>query len=628
MLNSMRSSKSNVFVWIIIGLLIVALVGFGIGGSGGGTAQTAVASVGDTDVTVDEYARALSDEQRRIAQQVGRQFSIQELRAFGIDQQVIGRLLGVAAIENEAERLGLSVGDATVRDALMRTPAFVGPDGRFDQTAYNFALENANLDPREYDEILRGDTTRRLIELAIAQGVSIPDTAVTATVQFIGQKRAVSWVRLSDRDLPAPITPPTDAQLQEYFDANPESYTLPETRKLTYAYVTEGMLAARHNPSNEEIRKIYDERIDEFSAPARRILDRLVYPDADSAAEAVRQIAAGDISFDEAAAARGLSPDDTDIGEVTAAELDQSARDLIFGSEELGVFGPVTTLLGPTIYRVNAVLDATVVTVEEARDEIADELAREAAAEEIINAYADIQDLVAGGASLEELATDTILELDQMELTSDTRDGLAADENFREEAFAADIGQERDPVELSDGLLVLRVDEIVPPRLQDLEEVKSAVALAWTEAETARVLSDLANGLAARIAGGEDISDIAAEYELLLNEEDPLGRNDIVEDTPPGFITEIFKTDEGAAAVVTDEATVLLAVVTEYVPIDPDSDEAMQPTELFGRELSSATANDVFTYFTLGIQDEAGISVNQSLIANIQSQLATGYSGQ
>ena len=143
MLTSLRSGKSNAFVWVILVLLIIGLAGFGIGSSGGGGASTPVASVGNANVTVDDYVRAYNQENQRLSQQFRRALSPEEMRLFGVDQRILSQLLNGAALDGEAERLGISVGDETVRARLMRTQAFRGIDGNFDETAYEFALQQS-----------------------------------------------------------------------------------------------------------------------------------------------------------------------------------------------------------------------------------------------------------------------------------------------------------------------------------------------------------------------------------------------------------------------------------------------------------------------------------------------------
>jgi len=617
----------DVFVWIIILLLIVGLAGFGISQSGAGGGATAVAGVGDKDVTVNEYVRAVNLESQRISQQVGRQFSIDQMRAFGIDQQVLTQLLNSAAIDNEAEKLGISVGDETIRTSLLSNRAFQGPDGNFDETSYEFALQNAGMTPSEYDQVLREETTRELFRQGVVRGIRLEDTAATEIMKFLGQRRSIEWVRLDASHLDVPVGTPSDAELTTFHGENEADYTLPETRLITYAYVTEDLLLNDVTVTDASLQELFEERSLEFNAPARRIADRIVFGSTEDAQAAIDGITSGAQSFSDVAQARGLLPEDMDQGEVTEADLNDAARALLFGTEELGVYGPVDTNLGPAIYRINAVLDATNITLADVRDELRRELAREEAAALIQDEMDAIDDLIAGGATIEDVARETFMELGAIALTAQTDDGLAADQAFREEGFTAAEGEDRDLTSLSDGIFVLRVDEIKDPTLQPLEDVRADVEAAWVLSETTSRLTDLGGSLKERIDGGEALGEIASELNMTVIEEAPLGRNDIVEDTPPEFVRDLFTAEQDEGVVVGDEGSVLVAKITDIIPAVLVGEEVGAQLGLIETQIENATANDLFTYFTQGLQDEAGISVNQSLIESVLGQLSTGYGG-
>ncbi len=627
MLQKFRSSQSNIFVWIIILLLIVGLAGFGISQSGSGGAATAVAGVGDSDITVDEYVQAINLESQRIGAQIGRPLSIDQMQAFGLDQQVLTQLLNSAAIDNEAATIGLSVGDETVRRSLLSNGSFRGPGGDFDETAYQFALERAGLTPAQYDEILRDETTRELLRQGVVRGVRLDGTASTEIVKYLGQTRSFDWTRLRASALDVPVGTPSDEELSAYHAENEDTYTLPETRNITYAYVTEDMLLDDVTVTEEALVELFEDRSAEFNAPARRIVDRIIFSSAADAAAAKAEIDAGTSTFDDIGLARGLSATDLDQGEVTADELSAPVRDLLFGTEETGVLGPVDTDLGPALYRINAALVATNVTLPDVRDELRRELAQEEAAARIAEETDAIDDLIAGGASIEDVASETFLELGVISLNAQSDEGIAADQAFREEALLAGAGEDRDLNDLSDGIFVLRVDEIVPPQLQPLEDVRADVESAWAVSETTSRLLDLGASLKERIDAGELLSEIAAELDLTIVEEAPIGRNDIVEDTPPAFVQDIFTAEQDEAVVVEDAGSVLIAMVTDIIPAEPGDEALDGQSGMISAQLETGTANDLFTYFTRGLQEEAGISVNQSLINNVLGQMSTSQGG-
>jgi peptidyl-prolyl cis-trans isomerase D len=119
---------------------------------------------------------------------------------------------------------------------------------------------------------------------------------------------------------------------------------------------------------------------------------------------------------------------------------------VIFADTESEIIGPLTSRLGPALYRVNAVLEATETSFDEARADLREELADEAARREIAVMREEIDDLLASGATLEELAETTPMSLGQIDFTATSEDEIAAYDAFRDAARAV---EERDFPEVS-----------------------------------------------------------------------------------------------------------------------------------------------------------------------------------
>ena len=120
-----KTSISKIFVWILLGFLFVGLIGFGTGNLSGNIKT--IGKIGETEITVNQYVRALQTELRNTSQQFGQQLTLQQLQAFGIQQQVLARLVTDKLLENEAAKLSLSVDDKTVRDNIVSLNVFKGP---------------------------------------------------------------------------------------------------------------------------------------------------------------------------------------------------------------------------------------------------------------------------------------------------------------------------------------------------------------------------------------------------------------------------------------------------------------------------------------------------------------------
>ncbi len=110
-----KGTASRAFVWVILALLIVGLAGFGATNFGGSVRS--VTTVGDIEISVDDYGRELQQDLRELAaQSVTRNQALPwRKRALGLDRAALSQLVWQAALDHETARIGLSVGDETVR---------------------------------------------------------------------------------------------------------------------------------------------------------------------------------------------------------------------------------------------------------------------------------------------------------------------------------------------------------------------------------------------------------------------------------------------------------------------------------------------------------------------------------
>ena len=186
-----KGKLSKTFIWILMGLLIVGLAGFGAT-SLSGTARS-VASVGEKEVSTDAYLRSLRTEINAFAAQAGRAVPMSEAQMLGIDRQVLAQLVTARGLDNEAARIGLSVGDELVAEQLLQVPSFQGADGSFNREAYSFALRNQGLSESEFEEQLRDDTARTILQSALIAGNTLPDTYIDTLLSYTGETRDFTW---------------------------------------------------------------------------------------------------------------------------------------------------------------------------------------------------------------------------------------------------------------------------------------------------------------------------------------------------------------------------------------------------------------------------------------------------
>ncbi len=603
-----KSKGARIVGLVLLGLLVVGLIGFGTDNFGGGVRT--VASVGEREITAQAYGRALQAELRQLQQSTGAPVTMAEMRDAGRDQAVLGRLLSQAAIDGEARALGLSVGDERVRDALLALPGFEGADGAFDVEGYRFALERAGVGEAEFEADLRDEAARRALVAAVAGGVEAPETFSDAVLTYVGETRDVSWAALDEAALDAPVPDPSPEELASWFEENGAAFTVPETRAITTLALRPEAMAEEVEVAPEAVRALYDQRIEDYVRPERRLVERLTFTTEEEAQAAADRIASGASDFDAEVEARGLDLADVDLGDVSRGELGDAAE-AAFALAEPGVAGPVPTVLGPALLRVNAILAASETPFEAVEEELRREAALDAARRAVDDRASELDDLLAGGATLEEVASETGAELGTLRLTPGSQEGLAADPAFREAAEAAAEGDFPEIASLDGGgLFALRLDEVIPPRVPALDEVRERAEAAWRAAALRERLAGIAEGLRERFAAREDI----AGEGVTVRAEEGLARDAAVEGAPDGLVEAAFETKPGATAIVEGDPVALLRV-DAIAPPDPEGPRNALVLAALEAQASQGIAEDVLGSYVRALQAEEGITLNQSALA-------------
>ena len=602
-------------VWTMMGMLILGLGGFGVTSFGGGV--TRVGSVGDTDITADDYARALQTQINALSQQIGKQVSLQEAQAFGIDQQVLQSVITRAALDNEMARVGISVGDEVVATELMAMDSFKGMTGEFDREAYRFILERNNTTEAEFEGDLRRDVSRNLLQGAVAGGFAAPKAMTDTIYAWAGERRGFSLLRLGEADLTTPLAEPTEAELQAHYDANIDRFTRPEAKRITYAALLPEVIA-KDQPVDEALLKdLYQDRIDEFVVPERRIVERLIYPD-QAAADAARAELDGGKPFEDLVAARGLTLADIDQGDLTKEDLG-AAGDPVFAAAEGDVVGPVATDLGPALFRVGAVLAAEETSFEDARETLAIEFQTDAARRLIADRVEEIDDLLAGGATLEDLAKEAGLQLATLDYVSglqgeDVIEGYPA---FRVAADAVQAGDFSEAIVLEDGgLVTLRLDEIVPAAPIPFDEAKERVTEDWRKTALATALAARAVEIKTALEGGAAIGSFG-----IVDVTPEMARNGFVEGAPDTLLADVFKLAEGAVQVIEAPGFVGVVQLDRILPAETEGEEAQAMQGLLAANTRQAIAADAFAAFTAALTAEAGISLDQAAINAVNASM-------
>ena len=603
-----KSGIGKYFVWGLLGLLLLGLGGFGATNFSG-TVRT-IGSVGEAEITTSDYFRALQNEIRSYEQDSGQALSFQQAQNIGLTQRVLSQMVVTAALEHEAAAVGLSVGDERLAEDLRSIRAFQGVDGSFNRDAYSLTLENAGLSEREFEEQLRDESASTLLQGAVLAGVRLPDVYVDTLIGYTGERRAFTWANVAAAQVEIALPDPTEEELRAYHEDNIGTFTRPETKRITYVWLTPDMLLDSVEVDEAALRAAYEEREEEFNLPERRLVERLVFNDSAAAEAAHARVESGEAAFEDLVAERDLDLADTDMGDVTRAAL-REAAEVVFDAEVGQVVGPAPSPLGPALFRVNGVLPEQTTPFEDAIPALRGDLALDRARRVIETQAQGYDDELAAGVTLEELAAGTDLQLGEIDWTGENEAGIALFEAFRAAAEAVSTSDYPAIDQLGDGgVFALRLDDVLSPAPYPFEDVRDRVAEAWTQAQRSEALLAQAEGLADQLGEGLTFEGI----DLEPNTETGVTRSAFGAGLPPALLTAVFEMDRDEVRAVNSGGRAIVVRLDDILPADPDSEQATQLTRIFRDRASQDVAQDLFRALSTDIQDRAGVEIDQAAI--------------
>jgi peptidyl-prolyl cis-trans isomerase D len=612
-----KGKGTSIVVWALMAMLVLGLGGFGITNFGGGVSS--IGKVGEREIDVNDYARALQQQMNALSAQFGTTLTMQQAQSLGLDQQVRQQLILAAALDNEADRIGISAGDARIAKEITGTNAFHGSSGKFDRETYRYTLQNNKLTEAQYESKMREDLSRALLQGAVSGGFAAPAALTNTLYAYISERRSAQLLHLTEADLATKVADPTEDELKAYYEDNIAQFTAPEARRITYASLLPEDLAGTVALDEDALHKLYDERIAEFVQPERRLVERLVYPSQDAAMAAMAKLDAG-TPFETLVSDRGVKLSDIDLGDRSEADLG-AAGPAVFALTEPGIVGPFDSDLGPALFRMNGILAAQNTSFDEARPDLAAEFSMDAARRAIADKIEAIDDQLASGATLEDLAKDSGMTLGKIDFNATSSEGMAAFPTFRKAAQDAVQGDFPAVIQTDDGgIFALRLEEIVPPTPIPFADTRDAVDSNWRAQAAQDALSTLAAEIKAKVDAGASLAGFGVT-EVIPN----LTRSSTIEGVPATALTALFKLEEGQSQVIegnTAEETgyVGLVQLQAITPGEAEGEDASALKGAIAAQVEQALSQDAFTLYSNALTQDAGITLNNTAINAVHSQ--------
>jgi peptidyl-prolyl cis-trans isomerase D len=620
MMESLRGAATGWVAKVLIGLLALSFGVWGINDVFRGYRSDVLASVGDFQISSENFRRTFEQQLRRVSRQSGQSITAQRAAELGLDRQILGEMLRDGALQQQASRLKLAVPDALVAQEIAKNPAFQNTSGDFDANRFRQILQQNGLNEQMFLLEERGQKLRQAAAEPVIAQLRSPDTLVTAILRHANEQRDARYFVLNANESEVPV--PTEAELKAFYEAHPQLFTAPAYRSLTLLKIDPQDLAPTISVSEEDLAKAYEAHRADYGTPEKRTIQQLTFANLEEAKAAKQRINQG-TDFLTLAQEKGLQEKDITLGDRSRGEIpDKAIADTAFALAPGTVSEPVQGRLAIALLRVTKVTPAAEKPFSEVRGDILEKLKLERARDQILDLHAKVEDERAGGASFDEIGKSLKIPLINIPaVDAQGRDkagkpieGIPAKSEVLKLAFESDVGVEADPISTEkEGLVWVDIRDAVAATVRPFTEVKADVQNALIAGKLREQVLKKASDLVKRAEGGTPLETLAQEVGTEVKMESGLKRNETTANFDSAAVSALFLAADNGFVYAPDaggrSAKIIQALPLKQPTLDSKSKEA----EAVRKALNEGLQNDLLATYVSSIQKSLGVSVNDQL---------------
>lgn len=595
-----------------------------------GALTDVLAQVGEQEITVGEFQTVYRRQLQSYQAQSGGEITSDLLRSMGIDRQLLQQMIDEYAQLQEAARVGVTVTDTEVREAIVALPVFQ-QDGRFvGEAAYlqMLRMQQPPMTPAEFEENMRRSLMLQRLQAAVTDWITVSDEDVEREHVRRNERVRLSAVAFRADDFRDGLEATAD-DVAALFEQNADDYLVPEKRRLRFVLIDVPALKASFTPSDAEVQAYYDNNLDRYTEEVSLRVSHILLrtQDRDAAevraqAESIAAEARGGADFAELA--RRHSEDDGtreaggDLGTIARGQMVPEFEGAAFALEQDEISDPVTSMFGVHVIKATEKTGGTTRTLDEVRDEIVDLLQQESA-DARAGALAEAMAAeVTEAADLEGAAARRGLEVQESGFAAlgEPILGLGFSSEVTTQAFQLDEGEVAGPIPTPTGPAFVTVNGVQAPYVPPLEEVEARVRDDVIRRKAFVLAQERAGAMAAILQDAEDFGAAAEAEEIEVNETGLIARGASVPGV--GVNAEVeeaaFSLDVGetSAPILTGNSAVVLRV-HEREEADPADLQANR--ERLRSELILERQNQFFTAYMEKAKTRIPIDVDMGAFA-------------
>jgi peptidyl-prolyl cis-trans isomerase D len=556
------------------------------------------------------------------------ELTAKQARQAGLIERTLDTAVKRDLIDQDIKRLGIAVPATAIMKMLADQPQFRTKDGSFNKDLFRLFLEKQGLNERSFIAQTQQELSRQLLLSAISGTPTVAKTEIDAVYKARAQKRILDVITIDPTKITG-IPAPNDKALHDYYTNNPAMFTAPEYRALTIAVLSTDALTKDIKISDDQLKKGYDDKREQLANPEQRDLIQIVSQDeAKAKAIAAQARASGNLTTAAKTAGETAIPLDKMEDKDLLPELSKS----VFALSQGQISDPVKTQLGWHVVQVKKIIPAGTPDFDSVKDKLREEMKRDQAIEAATRTINQLDDELAAGHSLDDIADGLklrVIKIPSIDATGLLPNGkepteLPSREAVLKDAFAQNNG-DTSPIgdDKAGNYYVVHTDQITPSAERPFDEIKTSVAEEWKAHEQVLKAQKLAETIAKQLRDGKAVKDIADSEGVSTRQSKPISQlGDTDPLLPPSILAQVFKMKKGEVTTTTDAAfsdrNQVVARLQSITDADPAANDPRK-SRIAG-DIKQNIGNELLDQYVAHLYDVFPVKIDSAAVDRLRGQ--------
>jgi peptidyl-prolyl cis-trans isomerase D len=393
-------------------------------------------------------------------------------------------------------------------------------------------LQQQGLNERAFLKEARLSMQRQQLLASIALGVNLPESYKNNLVDAHTREKVFALVEIDASKIKLDRLA-THEQLESFYEQYKDKYTIPELRSITALVLDTKVLRHILGITDEQIRKSYDAQKENLKFPERRNIARLTYAQEDNAQKALALAKKG---MSLAKISKEIPEGELEEpGLVVKEQIPEFAAKEIFALKSGDCTKIIPTGFGFHIFQVTKIEHPRTATFEEAKNEIESALIQEQKSEKLDEIRSQIDDAIASGQTLADVAAKMKLVVHTFENINAKGQNLdgklvfakptAMHASMLEKAFTVEQGLDSGFVDVPlEGAFVLSVTKVNPAHAPAFVDITHKVQRDWEAEQKLESASKIASSIASEAKSFTVLNALVKKHNLTLSANHTLSR--------------------------------------------------------------------------------------------------------